>query len=1684
MTNKNEKKDFEVDPAKDESKTTDLQDVSDLLNKEEEISLKAYDLLEHALSLIKSEYYDDALEALRQAIGLYEQIKREEEINAINEKIAEVYILKEKSFRAEKIESRASSEILKQEKKITEEISRNQAEIEPSKLKVEQQKREFEVSKKQELSEQAYKLIERGSELAKNHQYDHALESYRRAVNLFDKLNWTVERQKLSEAIDLMKLEKEEYFKEIEKTKLEKQEKLEAKVKQEEFLEEEAKKRQEFEVQAKRERIEGLEKKKEEEERFMAKIDEMVDRVQKMDREYELSLKKGTFLKSPYVEIIQIYEKIQDLLKGKGWIEEARLYNDSIKLYRGKLEKDKKLHEIELLKIQKQKEIEELHKIKEEPKILKPPKPKEVEILEKQNEELLNKAWSLIDEVEKEVKNYELSSKTEILKQESPYQKAILAYKEAVRNFQKIGWENEANRLTATIKFYEDKKENDEKERVLEAERVKRHEQELKEQEEERLKAIQTEEREKQQALAEIAKIKERKTKQEQEVSKLAFELISTAESLAKQYESDLNAGMWPECPYDRVIEIYNKAKSKFEQINWTEQAKTLTNTIAYYKEKSEADKKERELEAERVKRREQEFKKQEETLLAEQLQEQERQRALAEIAKSKERKTKQEREVSKLAFELISSAEKMAKQYESDLDAGMQPEYPYNQVIEIYNDAKANFEQIGWKNEAKTLINTITYYTQKLEEDKKERALEAERIKRREQEFKEQEEFLKIEENKERARQRELEELTKAKALKTQKEQEVSAKIFDMIKEAEGLTKIYEDALKLGKLPECPYKKVRDIYRQAKDMFEEIQWISQANTLIKTISYYTEKIEADKKYREFLIEKEKKREEELKKQEEILLIEAAKERNRQSELAEKAKMKELRTQKEQEVSKKAFSWISEAEDLASKYENALNSGELPDCPFERVLQLYKQAKNSFEKIQWKGQISILKDTIDYYVEKIAADKKFREFRAEKIKKQGQEIKEQREAFLAEEALKRKRQRELEELEMEKQLKIQKEKEVSKLAFDIIDHAESLAKQYESDLRENKLPDCVYGDIIDMYREAKVKFEEIGFTDQATTLMSTINYYGEKLEADKENRKLRANRLLKREQELKEQREALLAEKLKEKELKQKLAELERIKKLELQKEEQISKPAFDIIAKAESLVKQYESELEEGKLPDCIYGDVIEIYRKAQAQFEQIGWSEQATALFSTINYYKEKLDSDKKVRVLRAKRIKVREQELKELDEKHKLAELEIEKEKKLREEQERKVKEERKIIETKKVKAFNILDEAKLEITKNNFIKAISLYKESEAIFIEIGWQEGIEMVRESIISIKNKKEKLELEQKEIERQRKEKLFMEKETEEKVAKEKEIEKIKQEEKRKQILEIQEQKDREKAISEQAYYLLEEGTMFLDNKEFNKAQENYLNARDLFKKIEWLHEVSRINNELLFKLKREQSNAEKLKEEEKRATLMKKEEKKRQEHEKIKMEEERKKLKKEIISESIDRNIKDHWDRANKLIESLKYNEGILQLKEVAIKMKKSGKGEENEKINQEIEGIKNQAHIPLIALEELNLGENMEKFESSYKALDKAEISLTNNNLKKAISELNEAKFNLKNTKIGNKFNEKIDEIVDNCKKKIGIKETSKTEEKTAPMAVEGEDVQATIAARREERKKKVLDLLGKK
>ncbi|MHA1756823.1 MAG: hypothetical protein ACTSVV_08645, partial [Promethearchaeota archaeon] len=89
-----ERKDFneeEFDPTKEAF-------FSDLNNMEEEIASEAYELVEHALGLLNDGYYDDSIEVLRQAAGLYAQINKSAEVEAINNKISEIYLLKEKSF--------------------------------------------------------------------------------------------------------------------------------------------------------------------------------------------------------------------------------------------------------------------------------------------------------------------------------------------------------------------------------------------------------------------------------------------------------------------------------------------------------------------------------------------------------------------------------------------------------------------------------------------------------------------------------------------------------------------------------------------------------------------------------------------------------------------------------------------------------------------------------------------------------------------------------------------------------------------------------------------------------------------------------------------------------------------------------------------------------------------------------------------------------------------------------------------------------------------------------------------------------------------------------------------------------------------------------------------------------------------------------------------------------------------------------------------------------------------------------------------------------------------------------------------------------------------------------------------------------------------------------------------------
>ncbi|MFX1488162.1 MAG: hypothetical protein ACFFBI_03380, partial [Promethearchaeota archaeon] len=325
-----------------------------------------------------------------------------------------------------------------------------------------------------------------------------------------------------------------------------------------------------------------------------------------------------------------------------------------------------------------------------------------------------------------------------------------------------------------------------------------------------------------------------------------------------------------------------------------------------------------------------------------------------------------------------------------------------------------------------------------------------------------------------------------------------------------------------------------------------------------------------------------------------------------------------------------------------------------------------------------------------------------------------------------------------------------------------------------------------------------------------------------------------------------------------------------------------------------------------------------------------------------------------------------------------------------------------------------------------------------------------------------------------------------MLEAEIEEKFVQAEELRKRLQEEKRKELLKVQNEKQWEKEISDQAYNILEQGTALLDKKRFDEAHEKYIEARKLFNKISWKREVSRINNDLLFKLIRERKMYEALQDiKKKRIEDQKEMEKLREEakEKQLEIERQKKEDKRRLAKEVFDKEILKEINKAEILIEQFKYNEAIVLLKGEQKKLLISGKEEELKRIDEIIDEVKTNTQFPLIAIEYGEDVDNLEKFKLAYNALDKAQISISNNNLKKTISELKDAQFHLKELKFGEKFIKDIELSINTFQEKLGRKPIKEDLEKKEKEQDEMAKLKARIAKRREERRKKVFDLLKK-
>ncbi len=1371
MDGKNNKEEENNNNDNYESDLTKDAFFSDMENIEEEIASEAYSIVEHALTLIQSGYFDDAIEVLRQAIGLYEQIKKEAEINALRAKIADVYIMKESSFKQEEsekilessievLDASSPKEMIKKDINISnllmeasklidsnqfddaldiydeiilflqqmnhdsqivdinnliEECYNKKAQFLRQKNKIESIEKIIEPSniggelseeaikahklkayeeakqREEKISNEAYDIIGKASDLAKLHQYDGAINLYNNGASLFDEIGWVNESKKIRDTILFLQNEREKYLQEIERIKAQEKKKEMLKKQKAAKLIDSPRVQEDQIIASQAERIAQIATKKQEEEFFQKKISEMIDEAEKLARDYDVSMKKaikkGELLEECiYPRVIHIYEEIRDKVNEKGWKNQVAIYTDQIKKFTDLLAKDLKIRQIEAEKIQKQKEYEESHKIK-------------------------------VPE-------------------------------------------------------------------LLDTQQVK-HTQEL------------------------------RMNEQEDIEYKNQIEFMaSRAEKLARDYDSKFKkaikeGNLTLESKYPDIINIYSRIIEMAKQKGWSEDVAIYNTQIRKYKELYEKENKVRKLELQKLK----EKRAFEESYKLQMRKDNERE----DIDKLKEIQAKTEQEDLEVVLEqeidkMVNAAEKMAREYEVAIKRGnFDLECPYSKIVDIYKEIRQKVYARGWQGEAELYANQIRIYQEKNHNDIKLRNLEEEK------------------------RNKQL---------------------------------LYKKAMKAPQTDEP--------------------------------SKYIE-------------------------------LKAAEEKVDQTEL----------------IFNQAMDIINKTENEVKSYELSLKKEILNiHSPYDKAIKNYEEAKKLLLQIGWKDEALKLNNTISLYQQKKARDDNLRDMELEKKRKEAS-ITEKPKEFIKEPFFEEEEKR----IELEK-LKKQKSIEAD-FIFELINRAEKMAQEYDlrkkEDLLNIKSP---YHEIINTYKVAKQKFEEIGWTEQASQLINTIEHYKEKMITDERLRALEQERIRKEEEDL---------------------------HKMKIE-----SKLARD--AEAELLKQKVKA---------------LEIKKKQQLEYEG-------------------------------------------------------------------------------KKEQAFNFMDLAKKELSQKNFEKAINFYKESEKIFTEINWPEGRRMIGESVNIIKKKKEKYEQEQKYLVEREVERKRIESEIKQQISKAQDLKKMQEEQRKQEFLELQKEKEKEREISDQAYKLLGEGTKLKDKKKFEAAYEKYIMGRNLFEKLEWQHEVSRINNDLLFILKKEMKQTEKIKamqekkveEQKELEVLLKEADIKQQELEKVRKEEKRKQREK-IIQEEM--------EETNLIIKDLKYNEAILKLKRVIRKLEKIGNEKLIKQIKSKIKILENASQVPLITIEDLEKSEYIEKYKLAFKALDKAQLSLSKNLFMRAISELNEAIFNLEETKLGDKYIPLLNEKIDAYKKELGIVESSKPEVKEKLPKTDTDDLRARIAARRAERRKKIRDLM---
>jgi len=1296
------------------AKETKLKTYQQKKQKEKDLSAEAYDLLGEASELIQSNEFEKALENYNQAKKLFNEINWQSEISKIQqfikdleEKQKKFMILQQELLKKQDISKEITEKdqefLLKQQ-----ELKKYIEDIKETKVKAYQQKKQ----KEKDLSIEAYDMLGEASELEEENQFDEALENYLLATEIFKEIGWHSEVPKIQELMKNLKIKKNKYLELLQKEKeMQTQLQIEqSKLKEFELIKQESLQKESIQ---KEEKIKRMEQQKKEQRRIEKEIQDKVNYVGKLVRDYEKSLKKGKFdQQNPYEEIISIYEGIIEILKETGWTDQINPYKETIKHYEEKLARDGKLREIE-----RQKQEEELiSTIPVEDQIetqVLTDKRKKLEQKKKEQKRIEKEIQDRINYAEQLEREYDLVLKKKDFSQKAPYNEIIMIYEDIIKILKEVEWMDQIKPYRGTIKHYEEKSAHDLKLRELE-----RQKQEI----DEFVITPLVDDSKSQKITDKRVELEQKKLKQQQIENEIQ-DRVNYAESLEREYELVLKKKDFSlESPFDEIIIIYEELIEILKNAGWTDQIKPYSETIKHYEEKSVRDTRLREFERQ----------KQEKEMIPIAVDEDgaKTQELLDKQMELEIKKKKQER-IEEEIQKKVNYAESLAREYELALrKKDFSKVCPYENIIEIYKEIIEILKETGWTDQIKLYTETIKHYEQKLEHDKKFREFERQKLEKVEIEYFPPQESLK---------DSVATDLRMIKHEKKKKEEiQVQKEIDDMINIAENMAREYEKKLRYKDFSKpCPYEEIIKIYRKAKNKLQSVEWNDQAESLIATITHYKNKLEKDIKFRE--LEKIK----ELKKEKEKLEFQKLTEEQRDLKERElDLKRKTLYETEEREklieqLQEKAFQLMDQAK------------SKLRNKKFDESIELYGKSKDIFEEIEYKEGIILTTNTIlslkkerDTYFQRL---EKAEEIEAIKLVEEREMEQKYRETLEKE---KEKRKERLSELAVKKK----EEKRKAEKAFSLIDKASN------SILKEK------FDKGYEQYMEARQIFMELGWKQEVTKIDQDNLFYLKKKMREVEERKER----LKQISGEKKKMEELMSESEKiQSELEKSSAAKLRSKYLEKEKEK------IKLISKE---AKSYQALDEANELIDKKkFNSAVRILKKVYSEFINSGWKKEAQKIKLKIDkitnqslipiiqeektekkeYFKEidraynLLDeaerASQRKKFMRVVSVLVEVEEifediqwvnaLKIIKEQIEINKINVKEKRKKRE-----IEETGDIIEGKvdSETAFNYMNKCKMAERRNNFSRAIQFAEKAHLIFKELGkdWEREANRIEQYI------------------------------------------------------------------------------------------------------------------------------------------------------------------------------------------------------------------------------------------------------------------------------------------------------------------------------------------------------------